>query len=283
MSKKSVILCVLSILVAAYLGFAMTVSSRMASKDTLSGMEIELSDPTSRFVSIADVLIETGIDPDTLSRCLRRSFDLRSLEERLKASDKLQDANVTMLSNGKIKVDVVPMVPVARVFEPGKPSYYINAGGKRISAELRYHLDVPVLVGSFDSIHPAKRLLPLLDYIATHPKAGAIVATVTQEADGNIILIPNIVGHVVNFGDTSRVNEKFALLRSFYRHVAPAKGWQTYDTVAVKWRGQVVASRRDKAVEPVPLPIEDEQTGALDINDNETVAKSTPEEESEGA
>lgn len=214
MSKKSVIMCVLSILVAAYMGFAMTVSSRMASKDTLSGMEIELSDPTSRFVSIADVLIETGIDPDTLSRCLRRSFDLRSLEERLKASDKLQDANVTMLSNGKIKVDVVPMVPVARVFEPGKPSYYINAGGKRISAELRYHLDVPVLVGSFDSIHPAKRLLPLLDYIATHPKAGAIVATVTQEADGNIILIPNIVGHVVNFGDTSRVNEKFALLRS---------------------------------------------------------------------
>lgn len=102
MSKKSVIMCVLSILVAAYMGFAMTVSSRMASKDTLSGMEIELSDPTSRFVSIADVLIETGIDPDTLSRCLRRSFDLRSLEERLKASDKLQDANVTMLSNGKI-------------------------------------------------------------------------------------------------------------------------------------------------------------------------------------
>lgn len=283
MSKKSVIMCVLSILVAAYMGFAMTLSYRMAADDTLTGMEIELSDPSSRFVNASDVLIETGIDPDTLKRCLRRSFDLRGLEERLKASDKLQEANVTLLSNGKVKVDVVPMVPVARVFEPGKPSYYINAGGKRISAELRYHLDVPVLVGTFDSIHPAKRLLPLLDYISTHPKAGALVATVTQEADGNIILIPNIVGHVVNFGDTSRVSEKFALLRTFYRHVAPTKGWQTYDTIAVKWRGQVVASRRDKTVEPLPLPIEEEQTGALDINDNETVAKSTPEEQTEGA
>ena len=258
-------MCVFAILVAAYMGFAMTLSTRMAAADTLTGMEVTLSDPMSRFVSVRDVVIESGIDPDTLSRCRRSTFDLRSLEERLLASDKLQDANAYLLSDGKVRIDVTPMIPVARVFEPGKASYYINAAGKRISAELRYHIDVPVLVGRFDSVHPAQRLLPLLDYIANHRKAGAMV-------------VPTIVGHVVNFGDTSRVNEKFALLRAFYRHVAPVKGWDAYDTIAVKWRGQIVASRRDKSVPPPPLPIEVEQTGAFDINDNATVAKSTPEE-----
>ncbi len=278
MSKKSVFMCVLTIIMVAYYGFAMTVTSRMAATDTLTGLDVTLSDPDSRFVSVPDVVIETGVDPDTLTACLRRNFDLRALEERLNASDKLQSANVTLHSNGRVHVDVTPMVPVARVFEPGKPSYYINATGKRISAELRYHIDVPVLVGRFDSVHPARRLLPLLDYIASHPKPGAMVATVTQEADGNIIIVPNIVGHVVNFGDTSRVSEKFALLREFYRKVAPVKGWNTYDTIAVKWRGQVVATRRNKAVAPMPLPTVEEQTGSLDINDNETVAKSSPDE-----
>ena len=278
MSKKSVFMCVLTIIMVAYYGFAMTVTSRMAATDTLTGLDVTLSDPDSRFVSVPDVVIETGVDPDTLTACLRRNFDLRALEERLNASDKLQSANVTLHSNGRVHVDVTPMVPVARVFEPGKPSYYINATGKRISAELRYHIDVPVLVGRFDSVHPARRLLPLLDYIASHPKAGAMVATVTQEADGNIIIVPTIVGHVVNFGDTSRVSEKFALLREFYRKVAPVKGWNTYDTIAVKWRGQVVATRRNKAVAPMPLPTVEEQTGSLDINDNETVAKSSPDE-----
>ena len=278
MSKQSVLMCVLSIVMAIYIGFAMTVTARMSAVDTLTGMDVVLSDPSSRFVGVADVVRETAIDPDTLGNCLRRNFDLRGLEARLNASDKLQSANVNLLSNGRLRVDVTPMVPVARVFEPGKPSYYINAGGKRISAELRYHIDVPVLVGRFDSVHPAKRLLPLLDYISSHPRAGAMVATVTQEADGNIILVPTIVGHVVNFGDTSRVSEKFAMLRAFYRKVAPVKGWQTYDTIAVKWRGQVVASRRDKAVAPIPLPTVEEQTGALDINDNETVAKASDEE-----
>ncbi len=271
-------MCVLCVVMVAWFGFALTVTARMAAEDTLTGMKVQLSDPNSRFVNVADVIAESGINPDTLTRCLRKDFDLRTLEERLRASDKLQDANVTLLSDGCLKVDVTPMVPVARVFDAGKPSYYINASGKRISAELRYHIDVPVLVGSFDSIHPASRLLPLLDYISSHLAVSAMVATVTQEKDGNIILIPNIVGHVVNFGDTSRVEEKFANLRSFYRSVLPAKGWNTYDTIAVKWRGQVVASRREKIVREIALPTEEEQTGELDINDNATVSKSTEEE-----
>lgn len=279
MNRKSVIMCVLTIVMVAYMGFAMTLTSRMARTDKLTGLDVVLSDPLSRFVSVGDVVIESGIDLDSITLKPRSTFDLRSLEERLSSSDKLQSANAVILSNGHVRLDVTPMVPVARVFEPGKPSYYINAGGKRIKAELRYHLDVPVLVGSFDSVYPAQRLLPLLDYIASHRKAGAMVATVTQEPDGNIILIPTIVGHVVNFGDTSRVSEKFAMLREFYRTVAPVKGWNTYDTIAVKWRGQVVATKRHKEAPPIPVAIEEEQTGALDINDNATVAKSTPEEQ----
>ena len=130
-------------------------------------------------------------------------------------------------------------------------------------------IDVPVLVGSFDSLHPAQRLLPLLDKIANDPRIGSMIATVTQEADGNIILIPTIVGHVINFGDTSMVDDKFDRLRRFYRHVSPTRGWEAYDTIAVKWRDRVVATRRDKALAPPPIPTVEETTGELDIDNNE--------------
>lgn len=269
MSKKSLFMCVLSILMAAYYGFALTVTARMSSEARLTGVRVTLTDPDSKFVNVRDVYVECGLDPDSVPGVLCRDFDLHGLETRLNASDKLQYANATVRSNGLVDIVVTPMVPVARVFEPDKPSYYINASGKRISAELRYHIDVPVLVGSFDSIHAASRLLPLLDYISGHPKVSAMVATVTQEPDGNIIIVPTIVGHVVNFGDTSRVAEKFALLREFYRRVSPVKGWNTYDTIAVKWRGQIVASRCDKTVAPLPVPTEEEMTGSLDIDGNE--------------
>jgi len=273
-------MCVLTIVMVVYFAFALTVTARMARTEKLSRIEVRLTPSKTDFIEKADIVHESGLDPDSLKYMLRSDFDLYGLEKRLADSDKIQEANASILSDGTVLIEVTPMEPVARVFEYGKPSYYINASGKKISAELRYHLDVPVLVGRFDSIHPASRLLPLLDYIANHPEASALVATVTQEADGNIILIPNIVGHVINFGDTTMTADKFKRLRTFYRHVAPVKGWDAYDTIAVRWRGQVVATRRDKAMPPVELPTVEEQTGSLDIDDNETIAGP---DETEGA
>ena len=270
MSKKSNIMCILTVLLVGWLCYAIPLTWGMASQARMKkGVDIRLSDPTSKFVDARDVIVELGIDTDRLGSVLRDSFDIDALEKRLKASDKLQDANITMLSDGSLVVDVDPMVPVARVFDTTRPSYYINASGKRISAELRYHIDVPVLVGTFGSEYPAQRLLPLLSYIASDSTANAMIATVTQEPDGNIILVPNIVGHVINFGDTSRVADKFARLRTFYRHVAPTKGWATYDTIAVKWRDRIVATRRHKELAPIPIPTDEDQTGILDLDDNE--------------
>lgn len=270
MSKKSIIMCILTVLLVGWLCYAIPLTWGMASQARMKkGVDIRLSDPTSKFVDAKDVIVELGIDTDRLGSVLRDSFDIDALEKRLKASDKLQDANITMLSDGSLVVDVDPMVPVARVFDTTRPSYYINASGKRISAELRYHIDVPVLVGTFGSEYPAQRLLPLLSYIASDSTANAMIATVTQEPDGNIILVPNIVGHVINFGDTSRVADKFARLRTFYRHVAPTKGWATYDTIAVKWRDRIVATRRHKELAPIPIPTDEDQTGILDLDDNE--------------
>lgn len=264
-------MCVLTILMVAYFCFALTVTAKMSNSDKLTGIEVTMNGAKSDFITCYDILEETGYNPDSLSLYLRKDFDLYELENRLSASDKIQSANAAIMTDGKVLIEVTPMEPVARVFEYGKPSYYINASGKRISAEVRYHLDVPVLVGRFDSINPAHRLLPLLDYIANHAEASALVATVTQESDGNIILIPNIVGHVINFGDTTMVDDKFRRLRTFYRYVSPSKGWLAYDTISVRWRDQVVATRRDKAVPPVPLPTIEETTGILDIDDNETM------------
>ena len=47
------------------------------------------------------------------------------------------------------------------------------------------------------------------------------------------------------------IENKFEKLKLFYREVMPAKGWETYDTISVKWSHQVVATRRKKAVKEV--------------------------------
>lgn len=270
MSKKTVIVCILTIIMIAYYCYALPLTWGMASEAHLKkGADIFLTDTTSKFVNRADVLDELGIDTDSLPKYRISTFDLGSLEKKLRASDKLQAANVSLMADGRLVVDVEPMIPVARVFDTGKPSYYINATGKRISAELRYSIDLPAIVGTFSREYPPERLIPLLDYINSDKRVNALVATVTQEADGNIIIVPSIVGHVINFGDTTQVADKFARLRAFYRHVMPTKGWLTYDTISVKWRDRVVATRRLKEAPKIAIPTYEDETGILDIDDNE--------------
>lgn len=268
-NRKSIIACVLSVILAGYICFALPVTASMARADRFTGCEIVVTDSAKTgFVTQSDVSAECGGILSWITSRTLSDVDINKLELQLRRCDKIEKVNVALLNNAALRIDVIPMVPVARVFD-GKVSYYINAEGKRIEATPRYHVDVPVVVGHFSEQYPAKRLLPLLDYIASHTDLDALVSTVRQEADGDIIIVPAIRGHVINFGDTSRVTDKFRNLTAFYHHVAPVRGWETYDTIAVKWRGQVVATRRNKALGDSHLSARLEEFD--DIDDHDTM------------
>lgn len=268
-NRNPLIAFALTVVLAVYLAVALKATAEMSRSDSYAGCNINVADSlASGFVTQLEISKECGGIMTWIKERRRDNVDIGLLERTLRGSDKIESVNVSVLNNGMLQIDVVPMVPVARVFD-GPASYYINAVGKRISADPRYHVDVPVVVGSFPSSRPAVRLLPLLRHIASVPELDALVSTVKQEADGDIIIVPSIRGHVVNFGDTSLVADKFDRLMAFYRNVMPVRGWQTYDTVAVKWRGRVIASRRDKALGESALNAVVEQFD--DIDDTETM------------
>lgn len=267
--RNTIIACILTILIGAYLCFALNATAKMARSDTFTGCRITIAqNGESDFVTKLDVSQECGDIMQWITTKKRNEINLNELENHLRSSDKIESVNVAILNNGILSIDVIPMSPVARVFDDGK-SYYINASGKRISAEPRYHIDVPLVVGSFSEQYPPMRLLPLLDYISNRPELDALVSTVRQTRGGDIIIVPTIRGHVINFGDTSLVGNKFDRLREFYRQVMPVRGWETYDTLSVKWRGQIVASKRDKALGKTSLPFQLEDFD--DVDDNETM------------
>lgn len=270
--RDSILSCVLTAVLVAYLCFALPATADMARNDKVAGLVVHGADDSeSGFVSRLDISRECGDLAQRIDTMRRGNVDLQSLEQTLRASDKIESVNVSFLNNGALSIDVVPMVPVARVFD-GDKSYYINAAGKRITADVRYHVDVPVVIGHFTAGRPAKRLLPLLGYIASRPAIDALVSTVKQNKKGDIIIVPTIRGHVINFGDTSMVDDKFARLRSFYRQVMPVKGWDYYDTLTVKWRDRVVATRRKKALGDLPLEAVYEEYDAFDDADTRTGA-----------
>lgn len=157
-----------------------------------------------------------------------------------------ETVNCMMGASGELCVDVVPMVPVMRVFI-GNSSYYINKDGKHIASNAEFFTDVPVVTGNFTRRFRPVDILPLVRFVSSDPTMRDLTAMIVAKDARNLIVVPRITGHVVNFGDTTRLAEKRDALRAFYRRVLPYKGWAEYDTISVKFRNQIVATRRDKS------------------------------------
>ena len=257
-SRNCIIYSVLSVILVVYIFVMLPITASMAANDTLSGFRITLIDSiNSGFVSEQNVAKQCGDINRWITSRRCADINLDSLERSLQQCDQFEHVNVYISNNRKLVIEIAPMSPVARVFDNGL-SYYVNREGKRISAEPRFHIDVPVVIGHFTAQRPVTRLLPRLDYIAQNPDTDALVSTIKQQSNGDIIVVPTIRGHVINLGDSSIIDNKFQRLFTFYNKVMPVRGWETYDTISVKWRGSIVASRRNKSLQQSIIPADDQ-------------------------
>lgn len=274
MSKSAVIRCLLTVILTVYLVFALILSGQMSANAPSKGIYTRVlgRDGGAGFVTKAEIdrlLSDWGVNKKTAS-----AVDLQGVEDRLNAIDNIEHATVERLPDNRIQVTVTPMVPVARVFDSAGRSYYVNANGKRLTANSRFRLDVPVISGDFDARHPATAILPLVRRLEGDPAWKAIVSQYRYDRrTGDIILVPMIRGHVINLGDTTALESKLARVMAMYHKVLPLKGWDYYDTLSVKWGGQCVASRRDKAV-PQTMILFD-QEGEAETDDIDAMLTTT--------
>lgn len=256
---KSVLGWVILVLLVAYVVFAGIWAHAEASRDTCKGIDIRIVEGNATdSVSRKGVLAEINRYPVKIVGASIPSIDTRQLEHYLKGFAQFEDVTCNFTTDGRLKVTVVPMVPELRVFEDSL-SYYINKEGKRMQSKATFFVDVPVVTGKFTDKFNAKDLLPVTRFISKDPVLNQLVGMVKADDSENILLIPRIHGHVINFGDTTRLEEKKNALVAVYKKVIPYKGWDQYDTISVKFKGQVVATRRNKG-SLVPKTVEFEET-----------------------
>ncbi len=216
--------------------------------EVCTSVEVQVinADSTS-FVTPKGVL--SDLDHQGLKFVGKRMADIQAsdIEKLLSQSPYLEFADIVKCHDGRLLIQVSQLTPVVRVFD-GDKSYYVNRVGKRMDASVYYHTDVPVVQGHFTNKYPVTRLLPLIDYVSSDSLLNALVTMYQVRDTNNIIIVPQISGHVINMGNADDFENKFAKLKLFYREVMPKRGWNAFDTISVKWNHQVVATRRVKAV-----------------------------------
>ncbi len=279
---NKILRCIITVLLLAYVVVAVSWSRTQAAAARCSGVDIRVTDTVgTRFVTAREIAREIGDLPDRAPGMLLSHINIDSIENILSAIDKIESVRCVTTTDGRVLIEVDPLHPVARIFEHDR-SYYINKDGKRISANARYHTDVPVISGRFDSLFHPRDILPLVGYIDNDSTWSALITHIKVEDRRNIILVPLIHGHVINIGDIDDLDNKFYRLKRAYKEILPVKGWDFYDTLSVKWGGQLVATRRVKrlhhAISAVDLDAEKElpDIGTMLVGDSAGVATEHP-------
>lgn len=245
MWKKILGWVILSVL-GAYVVFAAIWAYGEASRNSCKGIDIQIVEGNmTDSVTRKGVMAEINRYPEKIIGMQIPSIDTRKLEHYLKGFPQFEDVVCSFSTTGRLNVKVTPMVPELRVFEDSS-SYYINKEGKKMASKATFFVDVPVVSGKFTEKFQPKDLFPVTRFISRDPVLNQLIGMVRAEDSDNILLVPRIHGHVINFGDTNRLEEKREALLAVYKKVLPYKGWEEYDTISVKFKGQVVATRRNK-------------------------------------
>lgn len=255
---KKILGWIILVTLVAYIVFAAIWSHAEAAKNSCKGIDIQIVEGNATdSVTRRGVMAEINRYPEKIIGQQIPAIDTRKLEKYLKKFPQFEDVVCSFTTSGKLNVKVTPMVPELRIFEDST-SYYINKEGKKMASKASFFVDVPVVSGKFNEGFRPVDVLPVTRFIASDPVLSRLVGMVHADDADNILLIPRIHGHVINFGDTNRLVEKKKALMAVYRKVLPYKGWEEYDTISVKFKGQVVATRKNKGSQ-LPQKVEYEE------------------------
>ena len=178
------------------------------------------------------------------------SINLKEIENRIIESPFIRNAQVYKDLKGNLVANATLRRPVARIIRPDKPDAYISEEGILLPVSEKFNSRVVLISGKgTDAIINAEQsilvsnpaLFDLIEYVNEDEFWKAQIAQIDIDTHGEVTLYPQVTKQYIEFGQITDVDNKFKKLRIFYKRVLPLKGWNYYDKVNLKYKGQIIA------------------------------------------
>jgi len=247
--KKLLRFVVSSLLVTGFLVALIAASDKQNSK-LLQGMEVSLNDERDySFLQKKDIetllLSNRNID---LTKTTLDAIDLREMERIARTNPWVSKAEVYIDNRKVLKVHITQREPVARVFDVKGASYYLDSQKMVMPAQVGYAFPAPVFTNVPVSSRPGadQSLKAKIAYVSRTISADSFwraqAVQIEVADDHSFSIIPLLGNQTIRLGDTSRLHEKLHNLFNFYKNVSAKIGWDKYEVLDARFKGQIVAS-----------------------------------------
>lgn len=180
------------------------------------------------------------------------TINYESLENAIESNPFVESAQVYIDATEKIQISVKQRLPILRIINSQRVSYYLDDQGKRMPCSAKFTARVPVATGSIitnaehlssnDSILEQK-LFVLTDFIRRDSFLNALFDQIVVNEELEFDLIPSVGNHSVLIGEVNDLEQKFDKLKVFYRDGLNHTGWDQYSEINLKYENEVYCTK----------------------------------------
>ena len=185
--------------------------------------------------------------------------ELRNIEEKIIKIPGVKRVEAYVFISGELVIDIRQRRPIVRIINASGTSFYIDESGDPMPLSNYCFAKVPVITGIFEESANSN----VFQFTEKHKKQSLLdeMYAVALCIDGNDFwrnqivqiyvnqnkefeMIPRVGDHRILFGNTDNIDDKFKKLEIFYKQGIKAERLNQYDTLSVKYKGQIVCSKK---------------------------------------
>lgn len=192
--------------------------------------------------NIMEMLSEEGLDPHK-----RRIDDVNthSIEKFLNGITLVKECQVYKGTTGYVNIEIECKIPILKVHEHDGRSYYIDSEGDTITG-IHKALHLPVASGHITNEMRKDELRKIACAIYDSSFWRAQVEQIYFNSIGEIIIVPRVGDHIIEFGTVDNAAEKLDKLYTFYTRGLNNIGWGKYEKLNIEFNDKVIGTKKIK-------------------------------------
>lgn len=181
------------------------------------------------------------------------SLRLKQLEEYILSQPLVKRADIYMDGKNQLHVDVYQRIPLLRIIDISGNQYYLDEEGYKIPTSSKYASRVMVATGKLAPIEGRRLtskerifysgLISVARAIHQDSFALSLVEQIDLDDKGEFTLIPKIGNEKIFLGGSDLIEDKLDRLKIFYKENMGRQGWNVYQLVNLKFKGQVIGKK----------------------------------------
>jgi cell division protein FtsQ len=179
-----------------------------------------------------------------------KDINTRELEKLLEENPYIKRAEVSCDINGKMEIRLEQRVPLVRIMPEGKQGFYLDMEGKILPLSDQYVPHISLVSGNIanpDGDEGEKQLEEIhrfFSYVSGHPFWSEQIVQLYVNRKGEYELIPRVGAHQIILGSLEQWDRKLRNLELLYKQGLSTYGWNTYETINLKYTNQVICTKR---------------------------------------